>query len=232
MRARGFTLIEVLVVIAVIAVLLGVLVPTLAAARESGRSAVCMSNLRQAAVVCRLYADEHGGLSPAIGIPYGSSPNWALVVLEGTGRAGEGSELYGESTVLVCPSGRARIGGAMTRTYAINATGHARDAADPLRASDPDHYDSQQAHIRMDLADPARSGPLLIDSTIAPPEPGSPPPTRTASVIDFRQAPHVVQRIGLVHGKKRANRADLDTSVRSITLELPAVPESWYQPLP
>lgn len=232
MRARGFTLIEALVVIAVIAVLVGILVPTLGAARESGRSAVCMSNLRQAAVVCRLYADDHAGYSPSIGIPYAALPNWALVVLEGSGRAGAGSELYGESTVLVCPSTRASMGAAMTRTYAINATGHARDVSDPLRASDPDNYDLEQSHIRMDLADSARSGPLLIDSTIAPPVPGSPPPTRTASMIDFRQPLHVAQRVGLVHGRKRSNHAGLDTSVRSISIELPGIPENWKQPLP
>lgn len=232
MRAKGFTLVEVLVVIAVLAVLVGVLLPTLSGARESGRSAVCMSNLRQAAVICRLYADEHGGLSPAIGVPYASTPNWALVVLEGAGRAGTGSELYGESTVLVCPSNRARSGLALTRTYAINATGHARDPSDPVRAADPDNYDAEQAHIRMDLADLARSGPLLIDSTFAPIVPGSPPPTRTASMIDFRQTPQVVERVGVVHGRKSSNYANLDGSARAISLDLPNIPANWTRPLP
>ncbi|NUN03986.1 MAG: prepilin-type N-terminal cleavage/methylation domain-containing protein [Bryobacteraceae bacterium] len=45
---RGFTLVETLVVVAVVALLMALLLPALASARKSGRSAVCLSNLRQA----------------------------------------------------------------------------------------------------------------------------------------------------------------------------------------
>ncbi|MBX3317681.1 MAG: type II secretion system protein [Phycisphaeraceae bacterium] len=232
MASRGFTLIETLVVVAILAILIGVLVPTLSSAREAGRAAVCLSNLRQASAICRVYADENRGLSPAIGIPYASIPNWALVVLEGSGRAGTGSEMYGGPTILVCPSSRARLGQEMTRTYAINATGHARDASDPLRAADPDHYDTDQAHIRLDLADPARSGPLLFDSGIAPPEPGSPPPTRTASMIDFRQPLHVQQRLAPVHTPGSMNHSNLDGSVQTTKVKGLSLPQAWSRPLP
>lgn len=232
MRVRGFTLVETLVVIAVMALLIGVLVPTLGAARETGRSAVCMSNLRQAGVLCRVYADEQRGYSPAIGVPYGATPNWALVVLEGAGRAGAGAELYGEATVLVCPSTRAASGVAMTRSYAINATGHARDTTDPLRSADPDHYDLEQAHIRLDLADSARSGPLLIDSRVAPPVAGSPPATRTASMIDFRQPAHVDERLGRVHLRRRSNFVSLDGSAHSGDVNPESLLASWKLPLP
>ncbi|MBI4580927.1 MAG: type II secretion system protein [Planctomycetes bacterium] len=43
----GFTLIEVLVVVAIIALLVSILLPSLKAAREQARSAVCLSNLKQ-----------------------------------------------------------------------------------------------------------------------------------------------------------------------------------------
>ncbi|MEO1128076.1 MAG: prepilin-type N-terminal cleavage/methylation domain-containing protein [Planctomycetota bacterium] len=44
---RGFTLVELLVVIAVVALLVGVLLPALSAARSSGTSLKCLSNLKQ-----------------------------------------------------------------------------------------------------------------------------------------------------------------------------------------
>ena len=63
---RGFTLIELLVVIAIIAVLAALLVPALKRALESGRSAVCKSNLRQLALTHALYARDHDGWSPDV----------------------------------------------------------------------------------------------------------------------------------------------------------------------
>ena len=60
-RAEGFTLIELLVVIAVIAILIAILLPCLNRAREAGRRAKCMGNLRQMQVAWQTYADEHNG---------------------------------------------------------------------------------------------------------------------------------------------------------------------------
>ena len=55
----GFTLIELLVVISVIALLMGILLPALNRARELGRRAVCMSNMRRLAISMRLYLDNY-----------------------------------------------------------------------------------------------------------------------------------------------------------------------------
>lgn len=56
---RGFTLIELLVVIAVIALLIAILLPALGQARASGRTTVCLSQLRQLAIAWSNYAGEN-----------------------------------------------------------------------------------------------------------------------------------------------------------------------------
>lgn len=64
-RRLAFTLVELLVVIGVIAILVGVLLPMMTQARESSRSAVCLSNLRQIAVALQMYADHNQDRYPA-----------------------------------------------------------------------------------------------------------------------------------------------------------------------
>ena len=74
-RRAGFTLIELLVVIGIIAVLIGVLLPTLARAREAGKQAQCASNLRQIATAATLYANESRGYWPPAHVDYFSRNN-------------------------------------------------------------------------------------------------------------------------------------------------------------
>jgi prepilin-type processing-associated H-X9-DG protein len=54
-------LVELLVVIAVIALLVAIFIPVAGAARERGQRAVCLSNLRQLTLAWTAYADEHDG---------------------------------------------------------------------------------------------------------------------------------------------------------------------------
>ncbi len=56
---RGFTLIELMVVVAIIGVLMSILLPAINKARVSSRRAVCASNLKQIGVVLQLYLGEH-----------------------------------------------------------------------------------------------------------------------------------------------------------------------------
>jgi hypothetical protein len=71
-------LIELLVVIAVIAILAGLLLPTLAQAKEKGRQARCFSNLHQISVGTTMYADDHNDLLHNVnrGIP--NNGQWTL----------------------------------------------------------------------------------------------------------------------------------------------------------
>jgi len=69
---RAFTLIELLIVVAIIAILIAILLPSLRGAREAGWTAVCLSNHRQITTAVATYADtfdewiirETGGVSP------------------------------------------------------------------------------------------------------------------------------------------------------------------------
>jgi prepilin-type N-terminal cleavage/methylation domain-containing protein len=65
-KKNAFTLIELLMVIAIIALLIAILVPTLQRVRNQTRAVICQSNLRQWGTVLALYADENEGRLPIL----------------------------------------------------------------------------------------------------------------------------------------------------------------------
>ncbi len=91
----GFTLVEHLVVIAIIGILAAILLPALAKARESARRTACVNNLKQLGMILSVYAGENHGKYPPLqdqlGVP-----------------AFEGDMVYPEylsdTTLLICPS--------------------------------------------------------------------------------------------------------------------------------
>jgi prepilin-type N-terminal cleavage/methylation domain-containing protein/prepilin-type processing-associated H-X9-DG protein len=63
-KTTGFTLIELLVVISIIAILAGMLLPSLARAKDAGRRIQCLNNMRQIGISLILYTDDNQGCLP------------------------------------------------------------------------------------------------------------------------------------------------------------------------
>ncbi|HIE53497.1 MAG TPA: type II secretion system protein [Armatimonadetes bacterium] len=63
-KRKGFTFIELLVVVSLIAVLAAILFPVFARAREKGFTAECLHHLQQIAIALQLYAADHFGHYP------------------------------------------------------------------------------------------------------------------------------------------------------------------------
>ena len=83
-RLRGFTLLEVLIVISIIAMLMALLLPAVQAAREAARRVHCSNNLRQLGLAIHQYHGVHGMFPPA-GLPMASAgnhgPSWWVLAL-------------------------------------------------------------------------------------------------------------------------------------------------------
>jgi len=105
-------LIELLVVVAIIALLVSLLLPVLSAARARAKASVCMSHLRQIGLSLRCYADEHGGqvprgaATPSDNVPEESATNliWSRVAQS---RCGLGIMLgrhVRDPRILFCPA--------------------------------------------------------------------------------------------------------------------------------
>ena len=101
-KRRGFTLIELLVVIAIISILASILFPVFARAREKGRQAACISNVRQLTLACQMYSQDFDEIEPpgALGTQF-----WHDLIYPYT----HNRQIY------VCPSRKDRL-----MDYAIN----------------------------------------------------------------------------------------------------------------
>src|SRR5579859_6869351 len=79
-RARGgFSLVEVLVVLALMAIIISLTLPAIQSAREAASRHTCMNNLKQVALAMHVYHGEHQRLPPTR-LP-GEGPSWAWLVL-------------------------------------------------------------------------------------------------------------------------------------------------------
>jgi prepilin-type N-terminal cleavage/methylation domain-containing protein len=106
MRRAAFTLVELLVVLAIVAVLAALVTPAVGTAIERGRAAKCVNNLRQIGVAFQQYAADHDYRFPAIETEPPSLP----ADVENKGTALEVLGPYGISLdTLTCPSDAATL---------------------------------------------------------------------------------------------------------------------------
>ncbi len=144
-RIAAFTLVELLVAIAIIAVLAALLLPAFGKGKESARSAACLGNLHQIGLALQLYVDEnHNHLPVMYDAPDPSNaPPVALpsidVVLAGQ---------LGSPRILLCPSDNRQIFQQTKSSYSWNSLVNGQDA---------DHLSMMASHL------PPTKVPLVFD---------------------------------------------------------------------
>jgi len=132
----AFTLIELLIVIAIIGILAALLLPVLGRAKESGRSAACLSDLHQIGIALQLYVQDNQNIMPTMydAIASTNSPpgtNLAAVNIVLT-------NYLGAPEILRCPSDDRRLYEDTGSSYAWNNL---------LNGEDADHLEVFKIHF-------------------------------------------------------------------------------------
>jgi prepilin-type N-terminal cleavage/methylation domain-containing protein/prepilin-type processing-associated H-X9-DG protein len=110
---RGFTLVELLVVIAVIAILAALLLPALSMAKLSAQQTSCLNNLKELGLSVKMYLNDFKGYPPR----GGSGPQWPAELYP----------FYNNTNILACPSERALYITLLGNTAGGNYPGYQAD---------------------------------------------------------------------------------------------------------
>lgn len=116
-RARpGFTLMELLTVIAILTLLMALLLPSLVSAQRAAQRSTCVSNIRQLAFALTLYTDDDDGLLPRWNNG-AAGGTWDLAI----------APYVKSPAVFHCPANPQSVRGAVVRSYALprNVSGFA-----------------------------------------------------------------------------------------------------------
>jgi len=160
--SAGFTLVELLVVLAVVAVLLSILIPSLRKARVTAFRAGCASNLRQINLGLNMYLDDSDGIYPCAEDPVSVEPVYWLWMGRGWRpfvRPYLGGSLDArDPSVLLCPEDRSDPAMYESTSYAYSmAFYHSPDQIDAM-SDKADTYTNPRPSIgqrRDDVATPA-----------------------------------------------------------------------------
>jgi prepilin-type N-terminal cleavage/methylation domain-containing protein len=66
LKKKGFTLVEIMIVVAIIAILAAVAIPNFIRYRNDSRTAACIANMKQLQTAAESYLTKHPGAAPAI----------------------------------------------------------------------------------------------------------------------------------------------------------------------
>lgn len=108
-RTWAFTLVELLVVVAIIGILAGLLLPAVSKSKERGRQLRCISNAKQVVAGVYLYATDQRNRMRLPTPPAGAQPMMYVGGATGSGPAADTRPLYGylkDPDVFECPSDR------------------------------------------------------------------------------------------------------------------------------
>ena len=124
MKNRAFTLMELMIVLAIVTILVGLLVPALSRTKEAGRSVACLNNLHQIGIALQLYVQDNGNRLPVMydrgtngAPPVGPAISEVLLPLLG-----------GVSNVFRCPSDNQHLFELTGSSYAWNNLLNGQDA--------------------------------------------------------------------------------------------------------
>lgn len=124
-ESRKFTLIELLIVIAILAILVAILLPALGKARNKAKEITCISNLKQLGTYIHLYVSEWDGYYPAI--------DWPLKLQVYTKKTATANKIF------LCPGAPEkirsgdRIGMKTVQTYNVTGDFYTKNLTDILR---------------------------------------------------------------------------------------------------